>query len=118
MVTHLTTSDFKKKVFNYEQNREWKFEGDKPCVIDFYADWCAPCRMVAPILEELSEEYAGKVDVYKVNTEEEQELAAVFGIQSIPSILFVPVDGQPQMALGALPKETFKRAFKEVLNVE
>ncbi|MGC8824415.1 MAG: thioredoxin [Bacteroidales bacterium] len=118
MVTHLTTSEFKKKVFNYEQNREWKFEGDKPCIIDFYADWCAPCRMVAPILEELSEEYAGKVDVYKVNTEEEQELAAVFGIQSIPSILFVPVDGQPQMALGALPKETFKRAFKEVLNVE
>ncbi|HOK51881.1 MAG TPA: thioredoxin [Bacteroidales bacterium] len=118
MVTHLTTSEFKQKVFNYEQNREWKFEGDKPCVIDFYADWCAPCRMVAPILEELSEEYAGKVDIYKVNTEEEQELAAVFGIQSIPSLLFVPLNGQPQMALGALPKETFKRAFKEVLNVE
>ncbi|MCX7986012.1 MAG: thioredoxin [Bacteroidales bacterium] len=118
MVTHLTTSDFKQKVFNYEQNQEWKFEGDKPCVIDFYADWCAPCRMVAPILEELSEEYAGKVDIYKVNTEEEQELAAVFGIQSIPSLLFVPLKGQPQMALGALPKETFKRAFKEVLNVE
>jgi len=118
MVTHLTTADFKQKVFNYEQNREWKFEGDKPCVIDFYADWCAPCRMVAPILEELSEEYAGKVDIYKVNTEEEQELAAVFGIQSIPSLLFVPLNGQPQMALGALPKETFKKAFKEVLNVE
>ncbi|NJM14920.1 MAG: thioredoxin [Bacteroidales bacterium] len=87
-------------------------------MIDFYADWCGPCKMVAPILEELSAEYNGKVDVYKVDTEAERELAGMFGIQSIPSLLFVPKDGQPQMAMGALPKETFVKAFKEVLMVE
>ena len=118
MTEHLTAETFKQKVFNYETNREWKFEGALPCIIDFYADWCGPCRMVAPILEELADEYAGKLNVYKVNTEEQQELASLFGIQSIPSLLFVPKDGQPQMAMGALPKETFKKAFKEVLNVE
>jgi thioredoxin len=118
MTEHLTAETFRQKVFNYETNREWKFEGALPCIIDFYADWCAPCRMVAPILEELADEYAGKLNVYKVNTEEQQELAGLFGIQSIPSLLFVPTDGQPQMAMGALPKETFKKAFKEVLNVE
>ncbi|MCX7863373.1 MAG: thioredoxin [Bacteroidales bacterium] len=118
MVKHLTTQEFKEKVFNYEQNQEWKFEGDKPCIIDFYADWCAPCRMVAPILEELSKEYDGKIDIYKVDTETEQELAMVFGIRSIPSLLFVPKNGQPQMAMGALPKETFVRAIDEVLGVK
>jgi thioredoxin 1 len=118
MVTHLTTSTFKEKVFNYEVNKEWKFEGSKPCIIDFYANWCGPCKMVAPILEELATEYGDKLDIYKVNTEEERELSSAFGIQSIPSLLFVPVSGQPQMAMGALPKETFKKAFKEVLNVE
>ncbi len=118
MTEHLTADTFKEKVFNYEVNKEWKFEGEKPCVIDFYADWCAPCKMVAPILEELSEEYAGKLDIYKVNTEEERELSAIFGIQSIPSMLFVPKDGQPQMAMGALPKDTLTKAFKDVLSVE
>ena len=118
MTEHLTADTFKEKVFNYETNKEWKFEGELPCVIDFYADWCAPCKVVAPILEELSEEFNGKLDVYKVNTEEERELSAIFGIQSIPSILFVPKDGQPQMAMGALPRDTFTKAFKDVLNVE
>lgn len=118
MLEHLTTEAFKEKVFNYDVNKEWKFEGDKPCLIDFYADWCAPCRMVAPILEELAKEYDGKLNIYKVNTDKEQELAMVFGIQSIPSLLFVPKDGQPQMAMGALPKETFKKAIKDVLKVE
>ena len=118
MTEHLTVDTFKEKVFNYDTNKEWKFEGEKPCVIDFYADWCAPCKMVAPILEELSTEYEGKLDIYKVNTEEERELSAVFGIQSIPSILFVPKEGQPQMAMGALPKATFAQAFKDVLKVE
>lgn len=118
MTEHLTKETFKSKVFDYENNKEWKFEGDKPCIIDFYADWCAPCKMVAPVLEELSEDFDGKLDIYKVNTEEEQELAAIFGIRSIPSILFVPVGGQPQMAMGALPKETFIKAFKDVLGVE
>ncbi|HQK37936.1 MAG TPA: thioredoxin, partial [Bacteroidales bacterium] len=112
------TETFKEKVFNYDINKEWKFEGDKPCLIDFYADWCGPCRMVAPILEELAKEYDGKLNIYKVDTDKEQELAMVFGIQSIPSLLFVPKDGQPQMAMGALPKETFKKAIKDVLKVE
>jgi thioredoxin 1 len=118
MVEHLTKESFLKKVFNYEQNKEWKFEGDKPCVIDFYADWCGPCKMVAPILEDLSKDFDGKLDIFKVDTEAEQELAAAFGIRSIPSILFVPATGQPQMAMGALPKDTFVKAFKDVLGVE
>ena len=115
---HLTQETFKEKVFNYEKNKDWKFEGDKPAIIDFYADWCAPCKMVAPILEELSSEYKGKLDIFKVNTEEQQELAAAFGIRSIPSILFIPKEGQPQMAMGALPKETFKKTIEDVLKVK
>ncbi|MCB0821584.1 MAG: thioredoxin [Bacteroidales bacterium] len=112
---HLTKQTFFDKVFNYEQNKEWKFEGDKPCIIDFYADWCQPCKMVAPILEELSEEFKGQIDIYKVDTEAEQELAAAYGIRSIPSLLFVPKDAQPQMAMGALPKDTFVQVINDVL---
>ena len=118
MIEHLTKETFLSKVFNYETNKEWKFEGGKPCIIDFYADWCAQCKIVAPILEELATDFDGKLDVYKVNTEEQQELAAAFGIRSIPSFLFVPAEGNPQMAMGALPKETFIKAFKDVLSVE
>lgn len=118
MAEHLTKETFIEKVFNYEKNEEWKFEGDKPCVIDFYADWCGPCKMVAPVLEELSEEYKGKLNIYKVDTEAEQELAAVFGIKSIPSLLFVPVEGQPQMAMGALPKNAFEKAFDDILGIK
>jgi thioredoxin len=118
MIEHLTKDTFLKKVFNYEKNKEWKFEGEKPCIIDFYADWCGPCKIVAPVLEELAKDFDGKIDVFKVNTEEEQELASAFGIRSIPSFLFVPSEGQPQMAMGALPKETFIKAFKDVLRVE
>jgi thioredoxin 1 len=118
MIEHLTKETFLKKVFNYEKNKEWKFEGEKPCIIDFYADWCGPCKIVAPVLEELAGDFDGKIDVYKVNTEEEQELASAFGIRSIPSFLFVPSEGQPQMAMGALPKDTFIKAFKDVLGVE
>jgi thioredoxin 1 len=117
MVEHLTKETFLKKVFNYEKNKDWKYEGEKPCIIDFYADWCGPCKIVAPVLEELAKDFEGKIDVYKVNTEEEIELASAFGIKSIPSFLFVPSDGQPQMALGALPKDTFVKAFKDVLGV-
>ena len=118
MIEHLTKETFKEKVFNFEANKDWKYEGEKPCIIDFYADWCGPCKMVAPVLQELAEEFNGKLNVYKVDTEEQRELAMMFGIQSIPSLLFVPKEGQPQMAMGALPKETFKKAFKDVLNVE
>jgi thioredoxin len=111
----LTKETFKQKVFDYEKNTEWKFEGELPCIIDFYADWCQPCKMVAPILEELSQEFAGKINIYKIDTEKEQELSAVFGIQSIPSLLFCPKDDKPQMAMGALPKQTFIEAINDVL---
>jgi thioredoxin 1 len=112
---HLTKETFLEKVFNYEKNKEWKFEGDLPCLIDFYADWCQPCKMVAPVLEDLSREYDGKINIYKVDTEDQQELSATFGIRSIPSLLFCPKDAQPQMAQGALPKETLKQVINDVL---
>lgn len=112
---HLTAQTFKEKVFNYEKNQDWKFEGKLPAIIDFYADWCGPCKMVAPILEELSKEYEGKVNIYKVDTEVEQELSQVFGIRSIPSMLFCPVEGQPRMAAGALPKSALIQAIDDVL---
>jgi thioredoxin 1 len=118
MLEHLTKETFKEKVFNFEVNKEWKYEGSVPCMIDFYADWCAPCKMVAPVLEELQKEYGDKLVIYKIDTEQEQELAGMFGIQSIPSLLFVPVDGQPQMAMGALPKATFEQAISDVLKVD
>ncbi len=118
MVTYLTKETFKEKVFDFEKNKEWKFAGDKPAIIDFYADWCGPCKMLSPILDELSKEYDGKVDIFKVDTEKEQELAHVFGIRSIPSILFVPQAGEPQMAAGALPKESLKKAIEDVLGVK
>jgi thioredoxin len=114
---HLTLETFRQKVFDWEKNKDWKFEGQRPAIIDFYADWCGPCRMVAPVLEDLSKEYAGKVDIYKIDTEKEQDLAALFGIRSIPSLLFVPLSGKPQMAMGALPKEAFVDAIKNVLGV-
>ncbi len=115
MTTVLTKQAFLEKVFNYEANKDWKFEGDLPCIIDFYADWCQPCKQVAPILEELSVEFDGKINIYKVNTEVEQELAGAFGIRSIPSMLFCPAEGQPQMAVGALPKESLIQAINDVL---
>ncbi|WP_272960960.1 thioredoxin [Barnesiella viscericola] len=112
----LTKADFLTKVMDYEANpQEWKYLGDKPAIIDFYASWCSPCKMVAPILEELAEEYDGQIYIYKVNTEKEQELAAMFGIRSIPSILFIPMGEQPQMAMGAMPKSSFKEAIDKVL---
>ncbi|HOJ99948.1 MAG: thioredoxin [Treponemataceae bacterium] len=117
MSLKLTTAEFKEKVFDYEKNTEWAYAGDLPAIVDFYADWCGPCKMVSPILDQLSKEYEGKIHVYKVNTDEEQELASVFGIQSIPTILFIPKEGQPQAAMGALPKATLERAIQEVLGV-
>ena len=117
MLEHLTKETFKEKVFNFEANKDWKYEGNVPCLIDFYADWCGPCKMVAPVLEELQKEYGETLKIYKVDTEDQRELSAMFGVQSIPSLLFVPREGQPQMAQGALPKETFEQAFAEVLKV-
>ena len=112
----LNKADFLTKVVNYETTpNEWKYLGDKPAIIDFYADWCGPCRAVAPVLEELAEEYGDKIYIYKVDTDKEQELAGAFGIRSIPSILFIPMTGQPQMAQGALPKSELKKAIDEYL---
>jgi thioredoxin 1 len=115
MAEHLTKETFLSKVFNYEKNKEWKFEGDLPAVIDFWAPWCGPCKMVGPVIDELSKEYSGKVNFYKLNTDEEVEVAGAFGIRSIPSILFVPMKGKPKMAVGALPKEALKEAVEKEL---
>lgn len=117
MTELLTKETFLEKVFNFEKNKDWKFEGEVPCIIDFYADWCGPCKMVAPVLEELSDEYEGKLNIYKVDTEVEQELAAAFGIRSIPSMLFVPKDEAPQMAQGAMPKHDLVKIIADVLKV-
>lgn len=115
-VIKLNKEEFLKKVFNYEKSsQEWKYEGNKPAIIDFYADWCGPCRKVAPVLEELAKEYDGKIVVYKVDTEKDKELAQKFGIQSLPSLLFVPMNGKPQMAVGAIPKDDLKKAIDEFL---
>ena len=102
----LTKAEFLKKVFNYEVNTsEWKYEGDKPCIIDFYADWCGPCKQIAPILQELASHYKDDIVVYKIDTDKERELAAAFGVQALPTLLFIPAEGKPQIAQGALPKE-------------
>ena len=118
MTENLTKQTFLEKVFNYEKNKDWMYEGKLPAIIDFYADWCGPCKMIAPVLEELSNEYAGKINIYKVDTEAEQELAAAFAIRSIPSMLFIPMSEQPQMANGALPKQELHKLIKEVLKTE
>ena len=118
LMESLTKETFSQKVFNYEQNKAWKFEGEVPCIVDFYADWCGPCKMVEPILQELAQEYQGKINIYRVDTEAQPQLSSAFGIQSIPSLLFVPLNDKPQMAAGALPKEKLKQVIKEVLKVE
>ncbi|MDL2290046.1 thioredoxin [Paludibacteraceae bacterium OttesenSCG-928-F17] len=113
---YLTTADFLKKVANYEESPEkWVYLGDKPCLIDFYTTWCGPCKRIAPILEDLAAQYAGQIYIYKVDTEKEKELAQAFGIRSIPTLLFCPMGEDPQMAKGALPKETFIKVIEELL---
>ncbi len=120
---HLTTQEFKDQIFDFENNKEWKYSGKKPAIIDFYADWCGPCKMLSPLLEELAGEYDGKVDIFKIDTEAEQELSYVFGIKSIPSMLFIPVEGKPTMQAGLLPKNAFvdiieKDLLKETVEIE
>lgn len=111
----LTTQDFKDKVFDYEKVQEWRYKGTLPAIIDFYTDWCGPCKMVAPVLEELAEQYKGELVIYKVNAEKEMELSSVFGIQSIPTFLFIPVNGDPMLQPGAFPKKTFQEVIEERL---
>lgn len=113
---HLTKDDFLKRVVDYESNpREWKYLGDKPALIDFYASWCGPCKALAPVLEELAAEYGDQIYIYKIDTEQERELAAAFGIRSIPTLLFVPMEGKPQMAQGAMPKSALKEIIDNTL---
>lgn len=115
-VVVLSKADFLTKVFNYEKNQtDWVYEGDKPCIVDFYADWCGPCKKVAPILKELAAQYKDDIVIYKVDVDQEKELAAAFGIQSIPTLLFVPKDGAPQIAQGALPREEFVKQIDTYL---
>jgi len=114
----LNKKAFCEKIYDYEKKKEWEFQGSLPAIIDFYADWCAPCKTVASIMENLADELEGKVDFFKVNTDKEQELATAFGIMTIPSLLFIPKKGEPQMALGALSREAFVKMIKEVLGVK
>jgi thioredoxin 1 len=115
---HLSKKAFGEKIFDYEKKKEWEFQGNLPAIIDFYADWCGPCKMVTPILEKLAAEYEGKVNIYKVNTDQEQELASAFGIMTIPSLMFIPMQGQPQMTRGALSREVFVKMINDVLGVK
>lgn len=115
MVAALSIESFKKEIFDFTKQKEWNFQGQKPAIIDFYADWCSPCKAIAPVLEELSEEYKGKVDVFKINTETEMELSAMFGIRSIPSLLFIPKQGTPMMHSGAMPYQGFVETIEKEL---
>ncbi|MEN6399226.1 MAG: thioredoxin [Rectinema sp.] len=117
MIEHLTKDSFIEKVFDFNNEQEWKYKGDKPALIDFYAEWCGPCKMLTPTLEAIAKDYDQSLYIYKIDTDEEQELAAAFGIQSVPSLLFIPMTGTPQMATGAVPRPTLESAIKDVLGV-
>ncbi len=117
MTENLTKETFSTKVFDFEKATDWKYEGTAPAIIDFWAEWCGPCKMLSPVLEQIAKEYDGKLNVYKVNTDEEVEIASAFGIQSIPSLLWIPMSGKPQMSVGALPKAGLLKLVHEVLQV-
>ena len=115
-VQNLTIADFKKQIMDFEANpQEWKYLGDKPAIIDFYATWCGPCKATAPVLEKIAEKYDGRINVFKVDVDKEQELAALFGVRSIPSLLFIPMNEKPQMATGAMMQNDFERAIADLL---
>lgn len=116
-VIHLNKTAFIEKIFDYEKNSEWAYKGDKPAIVDFYADWCGPCKKLSPLLEEIQGEYNGKLQVYKVDTEKSRELAAAFGIRSLPTIVFIPMDGEPKAVLGYVPKEQLTKMITDILKV-
>jgi thioredoxin 1 len=115
-VVQLSNDAFKKLIFNYEVNKDWKYEGSKPAIIDFYADWCPPCKVLSPLVEDIAREYSGKINVYKVNTDKERALAQALGISQLPTLLFIPASGKPQVTIGALPKESLVKVINEVLS--
>ncbi|WP_430814987.1 thioredoxin [Carboxylicivirga sp. RSCT41] len=117
-VIYLDAASFKEKVFNYETNKEWKYEGEVPAILDFYADWCGPCKMLSPVLDKIQKEYNGKVQIYKIDTDDEKELAATFGIRSLPTIVFVPLKGDPQAAMGYRSQSDLETMISEILQVE
>jgi len=117
-VVQLSNESFKKMIFNYEINKEWKFEGNRPAIIDFYADWCGPCRQLSPLVEEIAKEYSGKIDVFKVDTEKDRMLAQKLGITGLPTLLFIPAKGKPQITVGVLPKESLVKAINEILLIK
>ena len=119
VVNQMSTQMFTKLIWDYQKNpKEFTFTVDLPVIIDFYADWCRPCRMVAPFMEEFAKEYNGKIRVFKVNTDAEQELSRLFQIRSIPAVMFIPKTGKPQMSIGALPKDSFKKIINDILLVK
>lgn len=117
-VIYLTKDTFKEKVFNYEKSKEWKYNGKVPAILDFYADWCGPCKMLAPILDDLQNEYGEKIQIFKINTEKERELSTIFGIKSLPTIVFIPVDGEPQAAMGFRQKADMEKMITEILKIK
>jgi thioredoxin 1 len=117
MTEHLDGEGFKKRIFDWEKGQEWKYEGALPAIVDFYAEWCGPCKMLGPVLEELAAKYEGRLSVFKVDTDKEPELSGLFDISSVPTLLFIPKEGAPTMALGALPKPQLEKAIGELLKV-
>ena len=117
-IVYLTNDTFKQMVYNYDKNKEWKYEGTQPAIIDFYASWCPPCRQLSPLVEQIAQEYSGKIVVYKIDTDKEQLLSQRLGISGLPTLLFIPVKGKPQASMGFIPKETIIKTINDVLLIK